>query len=274
MMRHDARQDLGLPLVRLRLRLRNRAKLFIQRLCRRHLRHKLIEAFAAMAIRTARRHDDDAAFLRRRLAGRHAFHRLVDVLVQRITTVARDDDVRLRHVDPAEAVQVVAARRMRGQAVARERLHHLLFTVDDDVYDEFQSDFLRRPHHVAMDRISLQYARTGLRRMDEHAAVVGQNSFHSGDARQDAFPSTGESRKEMRLDKSFRHKQIRLRRHTIHPQFAAGRKNAQIRLQRIVMRFMDDDGFVFDDFIAELFLQFLQCRAAMHACRDQNRDIR
>ena len=136
-----------------------------------------------------REHDDDAARIHGRFSGRHALHRLINVLIERIAAVRRKNDVGRLRRDAAALIQEPAARLMRGNEVARHRVDDLLFAVQHHVQDELEPRRLRRPDHVAVDRIVLQDPRPRMRVGNELRAMIRHHGFPRHDARQYRFPA-------------------------------------------------------------------------------------
>ena len=100
----DAGEDLGLPLVGKGFLRGEGKKTLQQRLGGGSRTHQLIEGISANTILALSRQDDDAAIPAGGLSGGHSLYRLVDVLVQGITVVAGQHDVRRLRGAAADSV--------------------------------------------------------------------------------------------------------------------------------------------------------------------------
>ena len=266
----DAREDLHLPLVGQRVFLRRRLDLVEQFARRFRGLQGLVEGFAAMAVVAGRDHDDDAALVAVGLGRRHALDRLVDVLVERVATVRRYDDVGRIALDFGERAHIVAACDVRLLAVAGKGGDDFLLRIDDDVQDEGELRFLRRVEHVAVDGVAIEDARASLVALDELAAVVRHDRLGGCDARQDRLAAAREACEEVRLDEALGDEEVGIDRRAIDEQFAARRQKTEVGHPRIILRVVDDDLLVLDDILAEAVDEFFMRRRTVEARRDED----
>ena len=207
--------------------------------------------------------NDRSALARGRLARGHALHGLVDVLVERVSAVGGDDDVRGRDADAAGAREEGAPRLVRGAVRAGERADDALRGVDDDVEHEGEPRAVGGEDHVAVDGVPLEDPgpRPGVG--DELRAVVREDGLARGDAGQDRLAPAGEAREEVRFDESLGEQQVRLEREAVQAQAPAGGEDAGVDERGLVGRVVQDDPLARDDLLAELLDELLAARRAV-----------
>ena len=116
-----------------------------------------------------------------------------------------------------------------------------------------------------MDGVTFQNTGAGEITSDEIGVVIPVDRFPRGDARQNALSSAGETGEEMRLDEAFADEKIRLRRHTVDAKLTAGGKGSDGDHILLSGAVMNDDVFVFYDFLTEFFNQLCPGGAAVAA---------
>ena len=160
--------------------------------------------------------------------------------------------------------------------VASEGSDDFLVRVDDDIADEGQFSRFSCIEHVFMDGVSLQNPCAGLGAVDEFRAMVCQNRDLAGNARQDGFTAARHAGEEMRFNKTFRNEQVSISCHLVDAAVPTRWQRADADHVFVVAADMDDEFFMFRNFLAVFINQFFLRRSPVHArCdEDSNIDIR
>lgn len=80
--------------------------------------------------------------------------------------------------------------------------------IQHHIADKCKFGFARSPNHIFVNGVSIKYSRTRMLISDKFAAMVGQNAFPARYTGKHAFPSSRETGKEMRFDKTFTADQV------------------------------------------------------------------
>ena len=184
-----------------------------------------------------------------------ALDALVNILIQGRASVGGDDDISWNGLDFAKRPQERNACRVGSPEIPGESGNGLLIFVDDNVDDIRKFCHFRRRHHIGVQGVSLQNARPGVGRGDERTAVVAQDCGLVADTGQNAFPSSGESGKEVGFDKALGDQQVCLHRHPVDDQRRPGGQDADLHVGIRVESIVDDNLLFFSDFSPQLCFQ-------------------
>lgn len=115
-----------------------------------------------------------------------------------------------------------------------------------------------------------------MRAVDKFRAMVGQDCDLAGNARQDGFTAARHAGEEMRFNEAFGNEQVCIGRELVDAAVATGRQGADADHVFVVAADMDDEFFMFGDFLAVFSDQFFFRRRPVHTRCDEdgNVDIR
>src|SRR5271168_3454151 len=99
---------------------------------------------------------------------------------------------------------------MRFLQTTGKRGDNFFVSVQNDVDDELQSCCVCCIQHVLVNRVTLQYARAGVGRINEFAAMVCQDGVIRGDSGEHGLPATGKAGKQVGFNKTLCEQQVSL----------------------------------------------------------------
>ena len=143
-------------------------------------------------------HDDHTAFGDNPGGDIDAFHHLVQVPVQRVTVIACDHDIGRMDLDGHGLFDKRAALQMGIGRMPCKCADDFLFFIECDIEDESESCHPGGFGALRMDGVAFEIGAAGMFIGDIGGTVIVHDGLRACDPRQDAFPSSAESREEVR----------------------------------------------------------------------------
>ena len=211
----------------------------------------VIKIVAANAVIGAGQHDDDTVFPDGSFCRSHALHRLIHILIQRVSAVCGDHNIRRLGLRAAESGKKIGAFFMGRFQIACHRIDHLLITVQHNIDNILQIDFPGCPQHIRMDGVALQDAGAGLGMGYKLRTMVGEHRFPGRDTGQHALSAAGETGEEMGFYEAFCKQQVGLHRQPVDTARAAGGKGSDIHKFFPVIAVVNHDFLIFHDLLTK-----------------------
>ena len=273
MAREDTGKDLALPLVCdgvLHLDLQDHVLDFLGG---SGILEGLVEALSPVPIVALGHLYDDAVLVAARLCGGHALDGLVDVLVQWISAVGGDHDVRVHTVHRGEILHELAAGLVSLGRISRKGGDHLLVRVNRDVQYEGKLCLLGSKQHVLVDQIAIQDAGPRLVGRNEGRAMVRKDRLLGCDARKDGLPAAGKARKEMGLDEALGNQKVSLYGKLVDQEASARGKGAEVNHVLVLLGLVNHELLVLDQVLAELVDHLFLGRGPVEPGGNQDRNV-
>ena len=223
-----------------------------------------------MSVTTTGYHDDGTALFVRGFRRGHSLNSLVNVLVKRISAICRNSNFRRNLMDCSEGFHKVTTHFVRFFHISCKRTDDFLIGIQNDVHNESQLCLPCCPHHVFVNGIVGKISRSGIRRINKFTGMVCHNRLIRSDSRKNSLSSTGEAGEEMRLDKSFCNKKVRLCCHFIDNAIAAGRKLSNLHHILILLGKVHYNLFMIGNLGTILVHEFFVCRRTVEPGRNQD----
>ena len=163
---------------------------------------------------------------------------------------------------------------MRLLQITGKRRNDLFLRVERHVHDKLDVDRARGVHHILVDGVMLQHARSGIRAGNRLIGVVFVDRDRVADAGQDALAAARETSEEVRLDEALGHQQVAVQRELVDPQLCARRQLTDALEVIVLKRLVDHDLLIVHNVVAEHAALLFLGRRTVQAGGDQDGDIR